>query len=150
EWIQFSDDFGHHRVVDRKQPAVPIKSVDVSARHVAYIIDVIQRVLRAQMPLSFFVKRAEKVHFDNDPARLGLSEEIAQSLEVRIVPFAQIEFVSSIWIAGAFTAHPGTDKTILCRSERVAGDIERALGLDVSPRESPRTIEFLRCQFVEI
>src|SRR5687768_18268 len=128
-----------------------IDCVNVRAGDLAKPVYVVVCVEWTELPLRFFVEWAEQIHFHDDGASARIGNEIAEALEVSIVPTLQVEFVPTSRITGLIGPSPWGDEAARGGCEGVARDVERALRLDISAtRECARVVQFLPGQGVEI
>ena len=123
------------------------EAVDLLAVPVAHAVDVVPGVERREVPLVVVVPVAEERQLDDHAAPARLGDELAEALEVRVVPLLQVELVPAVGVAGGRAAGPGRQQAPPGRVERV----ERlAPGLAVDAREGAGVVEPRRLELVEI
>src|SRR5437870_5590117 len=74
-------------------------------------VDVVDRVLRAELPLRLLVHRTKQIQLDDDAAFTRLCDEVLQTFEITLVPFREIEFVPAVRVTGSITPGPRADET---------------------------------------
>ena len=150
ELDQFRHDLADHLLLDGEQAAVLVERVHVIAADFSNAVHIVSVVLRTQLPLLFLVHGAEEVHLHHNSPLTGLRHKILQPLEVRFIPFRQIELVPAIGIARLVAPRPRTEEFFAIGCERVFGDVERPLRLDIGSAEGPRVVQTVSGELVEI
>ena len=77
-------------------------------------------------------------------------QEIAQAREIVRVPPGEVELVPAIGVARLDAAGPWADKPSACRRQRIARDIERAIGLHIRATPRAGVVQFAGLQLLQI
>src|SRR5439155_25850157 len=107
-------------------------------------------VLRTQFPLRLVIEGTEQIHLHDNSALGGAGDEITQPFEVGVVPPGQVKFVSAVRITWCFGARPRTNESPWRRRERITGDVEGAVGFDVSTAERAGEVQAVPGQRVKV
>ena len=147
---QFGDDLADERFLHREQATAFVERVDVVPTDSSNAVDVVRRVHRAQLPLGFLIHRAEERQLDDDAALAGLGDEILQPGEVGRIPLSKVEFIAPAPIAWLLAACPRAYEATRLRCQRIFGDIEGALRLEIRAAERASEVQPIRCECFEI
>jgi len=139
ELVQFVDDLAGKGDLDFYEPRM-LERQDLGPRAVVHAVDVVLGIHRRGSPHGLRIKRAEKVHLDNDPTFLCRGHEAPKAGEVGGVPPTEIELISAVKIARRIAAGPGANIAIFLGGKRVVGNTEGAEDLAVRAGEYPRMV----------